>query len=91
MREVREWCTNNNIATDISDQDLLNNKKVVEKLNREVLKVNKTLADYENIKKFLFSADSWTVDNGLLSQTLKPKRAMILSNYKSFIESAYRS
>ena len=54
------------------------------------MKINKTLADYEHIKRSLFSADTWSVDNGMLSQTLKPKRAVILSRYKSFIESAYK-
>jgi len=90
MKELREWCRDNDIMTDAGDQDLLDNKKVTEKLNKEVLKVNRTLADYENIKKSLFSADSWTVDNGMLSQTLKPKRAVILLQYQSFVESAYR-
>ena len=90
MKVLREWCTDNDIMTDTGDQDLLGNKKVTEKLNREVMKINKTLADYEHIKRSLFSADTWSVDNGMLSQTLKPKRAVILSRYKSFIESAYK-
>ncbi len=90
MKVLKEWCTENDIMTDTADQDLLGNKKVIEKLNREVMKINKTLADYENIKKSFFSADTWSVDNGMLSQTLKPKRAVILSRYKSFIESAYK-
>ena len=90
MKELKEWCRDNDIMTDAGDTDLLSNKKVVAKLSREVAKANRTLADYENIKKSLFCADSWTVDNGMLSQTLKPKRAVILSQYKSFVESAYR-
>jgi len=90
MKVLREWCMDNDIMTDTGDQDLLGNKKVTEKLNREVMKINKTLADYEHIKRSLFSADTWSVDNGMLSQTLKPKRAVILSRYKSFIESAYK-
>lgn len=90
MGTLREWSGYNGIQNDISDKDLIKNKKVTEKLGKEVLKVNTTLADFEKIKKYLFSPDKWTVDNGMLSQTLKPKRSVILSHYKTFVESAYK-
>lgn len=90
MDLLRQWCKEDNIKSDISDEKLICNKKVVEMLNQEIAKVNKTLSDYEKVKKCSFSSDTWSVQNGLLSQTLKPKRTYILSKYKTVIEATYR-
>jgi long-chain acyl-CoA synthetase len=90
MKEVQHWCVKNDIKTDISADELLRDRNVVDMLNKVVSRTNKELADYQKIKKCFFSADTWSVDNGLLSQTLKPKRTHILSKYKSFVESAYK-
>jgi long-chain acyl-CoA synthetase len=90
IKELREWCNKNEIVSDISDEELMGVKKVVEMLNKEVSKTNKTLSDYEKIKKCVFADDTWSVENGLLSQTLKPKRNQILAKYISIVESIYK-
>lgn len=90
MEKLRQWCRKHDIKTDNGAEQLIANKKVVEKLNKEVAKVNRTLSDYEKIKKSILVTDTWSVENGLLSQTLKPKRSKILSNYHSIIESVYK-
>jgi long-chain acyl-CoA synthetase len=87
IKEIRQWCAKNNLAADIDDKNLLKEKKVVTMLNKEVAKTNIILADYEKIKRSFFEADIWSIDNGMLSQTLKPKRAKILSKYKYIVES----
>jgi long-subunit acyl-CoA synthetase (AMP-forming) len=53
-------------------------------------KINKTLSEYEMIKKSFYISDTWSVENGMLSQTLKPKRAIILSRYKALVDAAYK-
>lgn len=90
MEELRHWCSKNDIKTDTGNEEILKNKKIVALLNKEVSKINRSLSDYEKIKKSFFSADTWSVENGLLSQTLKPKRKIILEKYKSEVESAYK-
>jgi len=90
MKEVREWCARNNMNVGESDEMLIGSKEVVTILNKEVAKINKTLSEYEMIKKSFFTSDTWSVENGMLSQTLKPKRAVILSKYKAFVEAAYK-
>ncbi len=88
--ELRTWCLKNDVDTGISKEELIRNKKVVAMINKEVAKVNKTLSDFEMIKRNFLSADTWSVDNGLLSQTLKSKRTKILAKYKDLVESAYK-
>ncbi|HQH25457.1 MAG TPA: long-chain fatty acid--CoA ligase [Bacteroidales bacterium] len=90
MKKVREWCRKNGIRADEGDDKMISNRKVVEMLNREVAVVNRTLSDYEIIKKSFYITGSWTVENGMLSQTLKPRRALIMEKYRSIAESAYK-
>ncbi|HOB83007.1 MAG TPA: long-chain fatty acid--CoA ligase [Bacteroidales bacterium] len=90
MKEIREWCAKNNMNSGENDEKLIGSKEVVTILNKEVTKINKTLSEYEMIKKSFYTSDIWSVENGMLSQTLKPKRAVILSKYKAFVEAAYK-
>ncbi len=90
MDAILKWGRERNINTDVTPEELICNRRVVVLLGGEVSRINKTTSDYEKIRKWFFTADTWSVDNGLLSQTLKPKRAVILSKYISLIEEAYK-
>ena len=70
---------------------LLKDAKVLQLLNREVAAVNAKLAAHENVKRPHFVFDDWTPDNGMLSQTLKPKRRNLLARYADTIAQTYAS
>ena len=72
-------------------EQLLENEKIMGLLNREVAAVNKKIADHENIKKPHFVFDEWSPDNGMLSQTLKPKRRNLNKRYAEVIASTYKT
>jgi long-chain acyl-CoA synthetase len=44
---------------------------------------------YELPKKFIFIDEPFTVANGLMTQTMKPKRRVIVSRYKAQLDAAY--
>lgn len=44
---------------------------------------------YEIPKKFIFTEEPFTVENGLLTQTLKLKRRLVIEKYKEQIEALY--
>ena len=48
---------------------------------RELNKINSNLDAYKKISKIIVVKDSWTVDNGLVTPTLKVKRPMIDKRY----------
>ena len=50
----------------------------------------KDFPGYAQIRKVALLDEPWTVDNGLLTSTMKPKRAQILERYKDKVESLYR-
>ena len=63
---------------------------VVERVSRIVEERNAGLQSYAKIKKFAILPDDFTVDNGLLTPTLKIKRKIITEAHKEVLDSLYR-
>ena len=51
---------------------------------------NKNLSLIEKIKKFIIIFDEFTIENRMLTPTLKLKRKIILENYKTRLENLYK-
>ena len=45
---------------------------------------------YAQVRRVALLTDNWTVDNGLLTPTLKPRRDQILERYKDRVAEIYR-
>ena len=60
-----------------------------EKIKLMIENINKNLSLIEKIKKFIIINDEFSIDNGMLTPTLKLKRKEILKNYKQRIENLY--
>ena len=56
----------------------------------EVEKYNASLSQFERIKKIRIVRETWDVDSGLLTPTLKMKRKQISERYSDLISSLYR-
>jgi long-chain acyl-CoA synthetase len=71
-------------------EDLVANKDFTDMMNAEINShLKKTFGGYEIPKKFLLLKDDFTVDNGMLTQTLKLKRRVVVEKYKAQIEKLY--
>lgn len=89
FEHLRHWAKENGIATD--DPTLLAaDPKVHTLIHGIVEQVNSRLAPHENIKRERIVNDEWTPGNGLLSQTLKLKRAKLLARYSGIINEIYK-
>jgi long-chain acyl-CoA synthetase len=51
--------------------------------------LNKSLSSIEKVKKFIIIKEEFTIDNGMLTPTLKLKRKKILEKYKEVLEKLY--
>ena len=72
------------IAIIVSDQDV-----GIEKIKLIIENINNNLTTIEKIKKFILINDEFTIDNGMLTPTLKLKRKEIIKNYLKQIENLY--
>ena len=61
-----------------------------EVIKKNVENLNKNLSLIEKIKKFLIIYDEFTIENRMLTPTLKLKRKIILENYKKNLENLYK-
>ncbi|HKA63919.1 MAG TPA: long-chain fatty acid--CoA ligase [Methylomirabilota bacterium] len=75
---------------DTEPASLARNPKVMERVNRIVEERNDELQSYAKIKKFSILPADFTVENGLLTPTLKVKRKVITEKYRETLDSLYR-
>ena len=66
-------------------------KEVSNNFNELLDTINKTLEKHERIKKIIILKDSWSIENNILTPTLKIKRASIEKKYKEFYNYWYKS
>ncbi len=85
---LEAWCFQENIHW-TSPQFMIHNIRVRNKFQQEVDQLNETLPNVEQIKNFVLCPQDWTTDRGELTNTLKPVRQKLMSNYESEIEKMY--
>jgi len=61
---------------------------VIECIDREVAAVNRSLASFESIKKFRIVPE-FTIANGLLTPTMKLRKAPVLEKFQDEVENMY--
>ncbi len=69
---------------------LARHPKVMERVSRIVEQRNTELQSYAKVKKFAILPNDFTVDNGLLTPTLKVKRKLITEKNRETLDSLYR-
>ena len=62
-----------------------------EKINEIVGEINKNLTLLEKIKKFHLINESFSIENGLLTPTMKVKRNKVIVKYKNILENFYKN
>ncbi len=60
-----------------------------DKIEQEIENVNKKLSKIENIKKYFTIEEKFSIENGMLTPTLKFKRFKIIQKYKNSFEKLY--
>ena len=75
------------VALLVPNEENLNSNE--EEFKKEIEKINSKLAKIENIKKFFINKEKFTIENGMLTPTLKLKRFKIIQKYKNNFEKLY--
>jgi long-chain acyl-CoA synthetase len=75
---------------DPKQTESLHIKSVHQGILARIGKLIKEFPGYAQIRRVSLSLEPWTVDNGLLTPTLKMKRARIIEHYQAEIEQMYK-
>ena len=86
---VRDWAKLHNLDIGNSNEQIVTNDNVVDRIKEEVEQLNKKFGNWEQIKRFELTPAIWSIDGGELTPTLKLKRKAVLEKYRSLYEKIY--
>jgi long-chain acyl-CoA synthetase len=74
------------VALIVPSKDFLNEK---EKINNVIEKINEKLTLLEKIKRIQLINENFSIENGLMTPTMKVKRKKVIEKYKNQLEKLY--
>ena len=86
---LRDLAKRKNEPVGESNEDLIQNPRLLKRIQKEINNGNKNFGKWETIKVFELTPDIWSVDNGLLTPTMKPKRDEIIKKYLHLYNKIY--
>lgn len=90
MTELREWAKKpENGISDTSDDGLLNDPKVKNLIRQELEQYSQDFKQFEKVLKFDLVKEDFTVNNNMLTPSMKLKRREVLKVYGEKIERLY--
>jgi long-chain acyl-CoA synthetase len=86
---LKEYCKHKGIPY-TSDAEMISKSEIIEKYDREIETANKFFAKWEQVKRYKLLGNSWGIETGELTPTMKLKRKVIHKKYESEIEGIYK-
>ena len=65
-------------------------KEQKDKIGKIINKINENLVQIEKIKNFHLVSENFSIENGMLTPTMKVKRNKVIAKYKNILESFYK-
>ncbi len=87
---LKSWCSRKNIEY-TTDAEIIKNAEVIQKFQEEIDTYNQGFGQWERIKKFEIMPNSWGIESGEMTPTLKLKRKIILNKYSEQFSRLYPS
>ena len=86
---IKKWLRKNKFNFLDDFKNICKKKELLIKITREIDKINEEFGDWERIKKFELTPQIWSIENGLLTPTMKLKRKSILKKFIHLKEKIY--
>lgn len=88
FEELERYATKHKIQNK-NREELVNNPKIHDMMEKLINEYQKDLASYEQIKRFVLLPRPFTMESGELTNTLKIKRAVVNKRYAKLIDAMY--
>ncbi len=86
LEDANAWLTAHGAAAAENLEELSKNPIIRTEVERIVKRANEGVSRAESIRKFEILPDEWTVENGMITASLKTRRAQIVEHYKKLID-----
>ncbi|WGK94440.1 MULTISPECIES: AMP-dependent synthetase/ligase [Flavobacterium] len=86
---IKEWAKIHTIEIGKTNEEIVSNTKVIERIQEEVDKLNEKFGNWEKIKRFELTPDIWSIEAGHLTPTLKLKRKVVMEKYLDLFHKIY--
>ncbi|MBW2961446.1 AMP-dependent synthetase/ligase [Mesonia aestuariivivens] len=86
---IQEWAKRKKIILGSTNEELIKNRDVNNRIQEEVDFYNERFGKWERIKQFRLTPDIWTVESGQLTPTMKMKRKVIKEMYIDLYHDIY--
>ena len=83
----KKWAEDN--KKEFSIKELIKDEAFIKAIKQTTEKVNKQLSIIEQIRKFLLIDKEFTIENEMMTPTMKVRRFMVKLNYKNELEELY--
>src|SRR5690606_9963492 len=87
---IKEWIKKKDKDVQLDNKSIIKSEVVLARIQKEIDKANVHYEKWEQIKKFELTPDTWSIEGGQLTPTMKMKRKIIKEMYKELIEKIYR-
>lgn len=85
---AKAWAEKNSIDTSQWDE-LVVNPTLRATVEKEINKLQRDLSKFEKVRRFAIIPESFSVENGMLTPTLKVKRKAVLERYADVVDALY--
>ena len=86
---IKKWLQKNKFNFLDDFKNICKKEELLIKITHEIDKINEEFGDWERIKKFELTPEIWSIENGLLTPTMKLKRKSILKKFIHLKEKIY--
>lgn len=85
---AKQWSETNGVTDKF--EDLAENKEFVDALAESVDRVNGGLSTIERIRRFIVATEAFSIENEMMTPSLKVRRFKVIEKYGSALEALYR-
>jgi long-chain acyl-CoA synthetase len=86
---LQEYCKRKGIKYS-SDAEVIAEQKIIDRIEKEIERLNANFAQFEKVKKFRLTPSVWSIEGGEVTPTLKLRRKIILEKYKDLVNDIYK-
>ncbi len=91
LSHIESWAAHKGFPLkEKSLKTIVNNERIIARIQREIDKINGQFGHWEQIKAFKLTPQEWSIEGGELTPTLKVRRKQVIEKYRDLYDSIYK-